>query len=120
MKNLLQIAVPLLGLLFSFNAFAQLPPFPSLPVSESWSFYDPTNWFSDDGRAPIAFTNIVCDQSAWSSDDGILDCNGLILDSTNAAFLNYRVVETNGHANLSLAPGAVWFWFSPNWTSASA
>ena len=96
---------------------AQIPPFPVDPFLDSWSFYDPTNWLSDLEYPPIGFTNIVCDQSAWSSDDGILDCNGLILDSTNAAYLNYRVVENDGNTNLICSSGMLWFWFSPDWDS---
>jgi hypothetical protein len=31
--------------------------------------------------------------------------------------LAYRLVEPNGRTNLSLAYGAIRFWFKPNWTS---
>jgi thrombospondin type 3 repeat protein len=118
MKNLLKIAVVLPGLIFCFNVFAQdIMPLPD-PYLDSWSF-TMTNWESDEGYAPIAYTNIICDESAWSSDDGILDCNGLILDSTNAAFLNYKTVEDDGHTNLSCTAGTIWFWFSPDWDSES-
>ena len=96
-----------------------LPPFPSDPYLDSWSFYDPTNWFSDLGYAPISFTNIVCDQSSWASDDGVLDCNGLILDSTNPAYLNYKVVEHDHSTNLICSAGTIWFWFSPDWSSTN-
>ncbi len=122
MKNLPKIAVTLLGLIFCFDIFAQdlIPPFPVDPFYDSWSFYDPTNWLSDEGYAPNTFTNIINDGSCWSSDDGILDCNGLILDSTNAtAFLNYKTVEDDGHTNLSCTAGTIWFWFSPDWDSES-
>jgi hypothetical protein len=34
------------------------------------------------------------------SDGGVLDYNGLILDSTNAACLNYIVSESDGNTNL--------------------
>ena len=57
---------------------------------------------------------------AWSSDDGVLDCNGLILDSADAAFLNYKTVESDGNTNLMCQAGTIWFWFSPDWDSESA
>jgi hypothetical protein len=121
MKNLIKIAGGLfIALLFPItSAFAQIPPFPTDPYLDSWSFYDPTNWYSDLGFAPTGFTNIVCDQSAWSSDDSVIDCNGLILDSTNAAYLNYKVVESPGNTNLMCQAGTVWFFFSPDWDSES-
>ena len=111
-----------LGFLRPIASLAQLPPLPPIPTDpylDSWSFYDPTNWFSDLGYAPIAFTNIVCDESCWASDDGVLDCNGLLLDSTNAAFLNYNVVEHDGNTNLICSSGTIWFWFSPDWSSTN-
>ena len=120
MKNLIKIAGGLfVALLFPVTStFSQDLMPPPDPYLDSWSFYDPTNWFSDMGYAPIGFsTNIVCDTSCWSSDDGVLDCNGLILDSTNAAYLNYNVVEHNEFTNLICSAGTLWFWFSPDWDS---
>jgi hypothetical protein len=113
-----------LGLLRPIISLAQsgpppLPPIPTDPYLDSWSFYDPTNWFSDLGYAPIGFTNIICDQSCWASDDGVIDCNGLILDSTDPAFLNYKVVESDGNTNLICSAGTIWFWFSPDWGSTN-
>jgi hypothetical protein len=106
-----------LGLFRPLESRAQIPPFPTDPYLDSWSFYDPTNWLSDLGYAPTGFTNIICDQSSFASDDGVLDCNGLILDSTNAAYLNYKVVESDGNTNLMCQAGTIWFWFSPDWDS---
>lgn len=112
----------ILSILFSLFVavgHAQIPPFPTDPFLDSWSFYDPTNWFSDMGYAPIGFTNIIDDTSCWASDDGALNCNGLILDSTNAAYLNYKVVESDGNTNLICPAGVFWFWFSPDWSSTN-
>jgi hypothetical protein len=120
MKFFVRRAVILL-ILFNLLATigrAQIPPFPTDPYLDSWSFYDPTNWYSDLGFAPAGFTNIVCDTSCWSSDDGVLDCNGLILDATNTAYLNYHIVD-DGNTNLLCAAGTIWFWFSPDWDSES-
>jgi hypothetical protein len=108
-----------LGVFKPVHSRAQIPPFPTDPYLDSWSFYDPTNWLSDFGYAPIGFTNIVNDDSCWASDDGFLDCNGLILDSTDPAFLNYKVVESDGNTNLICSAGTIWFWFSPDWGSTN-
>jgi hypothetical protein len=121
MKNLIKIAGGFfIALLFPItSAFAQippLPPFPTDPYLDSWSFYDPTNWLSDLEYAPIGFTNIQ-NVSCWATDDGLLDCNALFLDSTNPAYLNYKVVESDGNTNLICPAGTIWFWFSPDWDS---
>jgi len=41
-------------------------------------------------------------------------------DSTNAARLVYRDVETNGAANLNCRVGSVVLWFKPDWSSTNA
>jgi len=97
---------------------AQIPPFPVDPFLDSWTFYDPTNWLSDLGYAPAAYTNIQ-NVSCWATGDGILDANALLLDSTNAACLKYNVVEHDGSTNLICSAGTIWFWFSPDWDSES-
>ena len=106
MKNLLKILVMLPGLLFGFGAFAQMP----LPDTylDSWSFYDANNWTSDLGYAPVTFTNIES-MTCWATNETILGDNALLLDSTNAAFLQYNVVETNGYVNLTCDSGTIWF-----------
>ena len=45
------------------------------------------------------------------------DTNAVLIDSTNAAILKYRDVETNGNANINLRSGTVRFWFKPDWSS---
>jgi hypothetical protein len=87
------------------------PPLPANPFLSSYSFSD-TNWLSDSGDAPIRFTNLVNIQE-WGG-------NALWLDTTNEipAFLNYNVVETNGHMNLDLGAGAVLAIVMPDWASA--
>src|SRR5947209_5801243 len=56
----------------------------------NWSFSD-TNWLGLRGYAPLAFTNVV----NVAGGDG----NALRVDSTNTAFLQYRVVENDGTTN---------------------
>lgn len=114
MKNLLKIAVMLLGLMFGLGAFAQMP-MPDTYLN-SWSFYDANDWTSDLGFPPVAFTNIES-VTCWATNETILGDNALLLDSTNAAFLQYNVVETNGYVNLTCDSGTIWFWFSPDWSS---
>ena len=50
-----------------------------------WSFNDTTGWTNDFGFAPISFTNL------GSSILGNGSC--LVLDSTNAAWVQYHVTE---------------------------
>jgi hypothetical protein len=94
-----------------------IPPPPgstnTYTILETWSFNDTTNWTSDKGHAPIAFTNITSS----------LLGNGpaLAVDSTNAAFLRYNVVEQDGTTNLTVDQGSVLFWVAPtSWTGTNA
>lgn len=92
------------------------PPLPSNQLN-TWPFAD-TNWLSGLGYAPIAFTNLV-NVVGWAADGQ--SANALLLDSTNAAFLNYNVVESDGTTNLSCwagGAGSFSMWFSPSWDSA--
>ena len=76
-----------------------------------WAFSD-TNWLSVYDYAPVSFTNLVN-----VPDSGYGNC--LRLDSTNAAWLQYNVFESDGWTNLSVAHGSLMFWFSPSWSSTS-
>jgi hypothetical protein len=96
---------------------AQMPDMTD-PYLDSWSFSDSTNWTSDAGYAPIAFTNIE-NVPYCESSNTVFGCNALLLNSTNPAFLNYNVVETNGYTNLICSGGTIWFWFSPDWSSTN-
>ncbi|MCX6902462.1 MAG: hypothetical protein NTW03_03050 [Verrucomicrobia bacterium] len=44
----------------------------------------------------------------------------LVVDSTNAAWLQYNVIDNDGYTNLAVDQGAVIFWFAPNWASTNA
>ena len=86
-----------------------MPTSPNVQLG-SWSFND-TSWFSDPGYAPLGFTNL----NNPSSFDG----NALQVDSTNAAWLNYNIVEDDGTTNLTLGRGTIEVWFLPDWNSGA-
>src|SRR5438132_875713 len=78
----------------------------------AWSFSNTNNWFSDLGYAPLSFTNVI--------PSGIGDGNAAFLDSTNAAWLKYRIVETNAaNTNLTVDQGTVMMFFAPNWSGTN-
>lgn len=88
------------------------PPTNSPPIAlDIWSFSDTTNWTSDSGFAPLSFTNIT-----WSP---IGSGKALVVDSTNAAWLRYRYIESDGTNEITVDKGTVMFWFAPNWTSTN-
>ena len=84
---------------------------PTYTPLDSWSFNDHTNWTSDNGYAPISFTNLDFSHLGNGA--------SLIVNSTNAAWLRFNVVETNGATNLTVDAGTVMFWFAPNWSSTN-
>lgn len=79
---------------------------------ETWSFDNTTPWANDRGYAPLSFTNL----SASLLGDG----TALVVDSTNAAWLQYNVVENDGTTNLALPQGTVMMWFAPNWIDVNS
>ena len=117
MKNkLIGILAILLSLspLFVVNARAQsdsatffISPWDTLGY---WEFND-TNWLSDWWYAPVSFTNLD-NVASW-------DGNALQVDSSDPAWLQYNLVEDDGHTNLMFEQGTVRLWFQPNWDSAS-
>ena len=84
---------------------------PTYTPLATWSFLDSTNWTSDVGNAPASFTNL--DYSMLG------DGASLVVDSTNQAWLQYNVVETNGATNLTVDVGTVMFWFAPSWSGTN-
>ena len=112
LKRALNLALVIAGLLFSIDSFAQGgPPLPTPPpgrLLNVWEF-DTNTWRGAWHVLPISFTNI----------DQVEDWSGTALqvDSTNAAWLQYHVVENNNHTNLMCTQGTVRFWFLPNWLS---
>jgi len=79
---------------------------------DSWWFNDHTNWTSDTGYAPVSFTNV-----AFST---LGNFASVLVDNTNAAWLQYNVYENDGTTNLTVDTGTVMFWFAPgNWSSTN-
>src|ERR1700733_10879795 len=110
-------AIPLILLVFltqTARVKAQsLPPGFDLPTTlASWSFYDETNWSSDQGYAPISFTNITS--------SGLGDGWSLLVDTNVPAWLNYNIYEpTNGATNLTVDTGSITFWYGPDWDTTN-
>src|SRR5260370_12733035 len=90
-----------------------LPGIASASTLDYWNFSD-TNWLSGLSYPPMSFTNLAS--------SGLGEGNAVVLDSTNAAWLQYRVVETNGAAtNLTVDQGSILFWFAPtSWSGTNA
>src|SRR6266851_193453 len=82
------------------------------PWLDYWSFGDTNSWHSDLNYAPISFTNL--------SSSLLGDGTALVVDSTNAAWLRYKVTEANGTNNLRVDRGSVMFWFAPDWSGTNA
>ncbi len=90
---------------------AQTLPGPN-PWLDYWSFNDTTNYLTELGYAPLSFTNLAY------SDLG--NFYALVLDSTNAAWLRYKVTESSGTNNIVLDRGTAMFWFAPYWSGTNA
>jgi hypothetical protein len=105
----------LLGLLTGFvpgrSAAQSGPPLPPIGWPLEWWRFDDTNWLTTRGFPPISFTNIDLVPD-W-------DTNALQVDSTNPAWLQYNVIESDGHTNLPITYGSVRFWYLPNWSSTN-
>jgi hypothetical protein len=87
------------------------PPLPTLPagqILDVWEFQD-SNWLSAFGDVPLSFTNISL-TADWAG-------NGLLMDSTDPATLNYAVIGPDGWTNITFDNGTISMWFSPDWSS---
>ena len=84
---------------------------PPYVLFDSWSFRDNTNWTSDKGYAPVAFTNL--DYSYLGNG------SSLVVDSPGSALLKYNVVENDGTTNLTVDSGSLLFWFAPSWSGTN-
>src|SRR5258708_856316 len=72
----------------------------------SWSFTDTNTWQSDNGHIPISFTNLL------GSEAGDLAASfSMLLDTTNPAWLQFNIIETNSATNLTIDAGTVLLWF---------
>ena len=110
-------ALVVAGVLFcAGNALAQPLPGSGAPTNKpiaSWSFRNQTNWTSDQGYAPISFTNL--------NFSVLGDGASLVVDTNLPAWLNFHVIEpSTGATNLVLnAPGSLTFWFAPEWATTN-
>jgi len=101
-------------LLCSAKAWAILPP-PTwggptnVPIA-SWSFYDPTNWTSDQNEFPNSYTNI-----AYSY---LGDFASLVVDTNIPAWLNFAYTD-GVRTNIAFSSGTVTFWYGPNWATTN-
>ena len=114
-NRVMGVLVAMLFLAMADGSFSQPspPPFPPNPLLEYWPFADTTNWLAGYGYPPLGFANVAT-TPLWSG-------NALRLDTTNSApaFLQYNVVENDGHTNLILAGQTLMFWFAPDWASTN-
>jgi hypothetical protein len=78
---------------------------------DSWSFGDSTYWTSDNGYAPVSFTNLNFAQLG--------NGQALVVDTNVPAWLQYNVYENDGTTNLTVDQGSVTFWFAPDWSSTN-
>lgn len=112
------IAGFLLGFLAGTSHAQMLPPSggkfgPTNAPLDSWSFQDNTNWTSDNGYAPVSFTNLNYSYLGNGS--------SLVVDTNLPAWLQYNVFENDGTTNLTVDSGTVMFWFAPSsWSSTNA
>lgn len=89
--------------------FPNSPPTNSL---DTWSFSDTNFWTSDLNYPPLSFTNLVGEFYG--------DGTSLMVDSNSPAWLKFGGFNSDGSTNLSVGPsGSIFFWFSPNWASAT-
>ncbi len=75
-----------------------------------WHF-DTNTWIGQQGQVPLISSNLVI----------VTGCSNTAvqIDSTNAAVLAYRDVETNNSANVSIRQGSIRFYFAPDWNSGA-
>ncbi len=89
-----------------------LPPSAPYYALSYWTFSDTNDWTSDLGSKPLSYSSLGV------SDLG--DGTALVVDSTNAAWLTYPVIDGD-QTNLVIgAPGSVAFWFAPSWSGTNS
>ena len=105
----------LLTLVFSAQLLAQISPPTnsySRPWMDYWSFSNTNTWQTDLGYSPLSYANLGVSLLG----DGT---SVVVDDSTNAAWLQYNVWESDGTTNLTVDIGSVMLWFAPDWASQS-
>jgi hypothetical protein len=101
------------------DSLAQMPPgggggsSTAYTPLNTWSFRDHTNWTSDQGTAPISFTNLNFSTLGLGS--------SLVVDTNSSAWLKFNTVEAGGATNLTVNQGSLLLWFaSGSWSSTNA
>jgi hypothetical protein len=122
LKNTLARAVIIAGALYGFflATFAQASVIapgggdsgPTYIPLNSWSFNDTNFWTSDNGCAPLSFTNLVANYMGDGTD--------LVINNPgNPAWLQFAVTNASGASNLTVDVGSVTFWYAPDWSSTN-
>ncbi len=113
--NLKACAAALLGGWCVWNGSVSgqdLPPSAPYYALSYWTFSDTNDWTSDLDSKPLSYSNLGV------SDLG--DGTALVVDSTNAAWLTYPVIDGD-QTNLVIGtPGSLAFWFAPSWSGTNS
>jgi hypothetical protein len=77
-------------------------------------------WIGTNDHHPRLYYGLQNPPDKWTN-GAVMEywTNGLQVDSTNGATLNYRYFEADGSANLNGSNGAVRFWFNPDWNGGT-
>ncbi len=104
----------LLTLVFSAQLLAQMDPptNSSNPWLDYWTFSNTNTWQTALGYEAVSWTNLGV--SLLGDGTAVV-----VDDSTNAAWLQYNVWESDGTTNLTVDVGSLMLWFSPDWSSQS-
>ena len=115
-RRLVQVfTLVLVALLLPRMVFCQPAPSTnshSRPWMEYWSFSNTNTWQTELGYSPVSYTNL----GVSCLGDGT---SVVVDDSTNAAWLQYNVWESDGYTNLTVDVGSAMLWFAPDWSSQS-
>ncbi len=88
-----------------------LPPSAPYYALSYWTFSDTNDWTSDLGSKPLSYSNLGVSELG--------DGTALVVDSTNAAWLAYPVIDGDLTNLVIGAPGSVAFWFAPSWSGTN-
>jgi hypothetical protein len=112
MKTLKLLLAALATVALPLAASSVVPPPDPNPnlLLDYWTFNDTVTWADGYGDAPLSFTNIVASEGRGPA---------LLIDSTNAAWLQFNVVEAQGYTNIAVDYGSLSLWFCPSWSSTN-
>ncbi len=89
-----------------------LPPGSPYDALSYWTFSDTNDWTSDLGSKPLSYSNLGVSELG--------DGTALVVDSTNAAWLAYPVIDGDLTNLVIGAPGSLAFWFAPSWSGTNS